>query len=90
MRSGIYDKHGIEVKIGDTLVFPYVTPIGDIDTDTVDFEATVIFAHGAYGYMTKVAFIPLFAWSKVEHGEYIPNHGEKRIILDIYPFFVKQ
>ena len=91
MKSGIFDKNGIEVKLGDILVFPYITAMGDICCeDTPNFEAKVEFKHGCFGYETETAFIPLMKWSKTMVGEYVPNHGNKTIILDEYLFWVKE
>ena len=39
VKSGIRDKHGNEVKIGDTLIFPYIDPWGGLDEDKADFAA---------------------------------------------------
>jgi len=89
MKSGIFDKNSIEVKSGDTLIFPYIDPMGRINEDTPNFEAVVIFKHGAFGYENKTDFVPLVDWSRKKTGEYISNHGNKTIILDIYPFWIK-
>ena len=89
MKSGIFDKNGIEIKEGDTLVFPYVDPMGGLHENDPNFEASVVFKHGCFGYETKTNFIPLMNWSKIKHGEYVSNHGNKTIILDEYPFWVK-
>ncbi len=89
MKSGIFDKNGIEVKEGDTLIFPYITPMGDVCEDDPNFEAEVKFKHGCFGYETKTNFIPLVEWSKKKSGEYVPNCGNKTIILDEYLFWIK-
>lgn len=88
MKSGIFDKNGIEVREGDVLVFPYIDPAGEL-TDEPNFEATVRFKHGCFGYDTETGFIPLMHWSKKEEGEYVPNCGNRVIILDEYPFWIK-
>lgn len=89
MKSGIFDKNGIEVKKGDTLVFPYIDPMGSFMEDDPDFEAIVKFKHGCFGYDTPVYFVPLTEWSKTKPGEYVPNCGNKKLILDEYVFWVK-
>jgi len=90
MESGIFDKNGIEVKIDDTLVFPYIDPLGGLHEDDPNFEAIVKFKHGCFGYETETDFIPLMNWSKKKSGEYVSNCGNKTIILDEYVFWIKE
>ena len=90
MRSGIYDKNGIEVQEGDTLVFPYVDLKGRICKNQIDFTAKVEFKHGCFGYERATGFTPLMEWSNTKEGDYIPNKGNKFIILDEYPFWIDQ
>lgn len=87
MKSNIFDKNGVEVKIGDTLVFPYVDPMGKIHNDE-DFRATVIFKYGCFGYEAKTRFIPLIEWMEKQEGEYVSNCGNKTIYTEKYPFWV--
>jgi len=87
MKSYIFDKYGIEVCIGDTVAFPYVTPMGDI-TDDEDFRKQILFKYGCFGYETKTHFVPLMDWMKKESGEYVPNCGNKTIYTNQYPFWV--
>ena len=52
--SGIFDENGKEVKVGDILIFPYITPNGT-KTKEPDFEAQVQFKFGCVGtYFTKL------------------------------------
>ena len=88
MKSGILDKKGTEVKVGDTLVFPYVNPMGKIHEDEEDFRAEVVFKYGCFGYETKTKFIPLIDWMEVQSGEYVSNCGNKTIYTERYPFWV--
>lgn len=88
MDSGIFDKNGKKVQIGDIIIFPYVDPMGNIHEDTPDFEAIVEFKHGCFGY-TLHDFSPLMEWSKKKKGEYIGNYGNKTIITDEYIFWIK-
>ena len=50
----IKDKKGRIVRVGDTLAFPYIDPMGKICEDLPDFEATVVFKHGCMGYEGKI------------------------------------
>ena len=88
MKSGILDATGIEIKIGDTLVFPYIDPMGGTHKDTPDFKAIVEFKHGCFGYQTKTRFVPLMDWSERKSGDYIPNEGNEEIITDKYLFWI--
>ena len=88
MKSGIYDFNGNEVKAGDVLVFPYIDPMGKLHQDHPNFEATVVFEHGAFGFYNP-NFTPLFEWCKTEVGEYIPNYGNKETITDVGYFTIK-
>ncbi len=87
MKSGIIDKNGIEVKVGDTLVLPYVDPMGRL-TYEPDDKVKVVFEHGCFGYYFGTRFNTLFEWQKTEKGEYIPNEGNKVIYTGKYPFWV--
>ena len=48
MKSKICDRNGVEVKEGDTLILPYITPFGDL-TDEEGSRVTVVFDHGCFG-----------------------------------------
>lgn len=87
MKSGIFDKNGIEVKEGDTLIFPYVTPIGELTNDE-DFRAKIVFKHGCFGYETEINFVPLFEWQLREKGDYVSNCGNKIIYTGKYTFWI--
>ncbi len=86
--SNIFDKNGIEIKIGHTLVFPYVTPSGEL-SDDVDFKAEVKFKYGCFGFETQTSFIPLMEWMDIERGDYVSNCGNKKIYTEKYPFWVQ-
>jgi hypothetical protein len=88
MKSNIFDKNGIEVKIGDTVIFPYITPMGEV-TDDEDFKKEVVFKYGCFGYEAETAFIPLMNWMLTDKGEYISNFGNKTIYTEKYPFWVE-
>lgn len=90
MKSGIKDKNGTEIKAGDTIVIPYVDPMGKIIDDEEGYRAKICFEHGCFGYYNKTHFIPLFDWQATEHGEYIPNNGNKVIYTGKYPFWVAE
>lgn len=90
IKSGIFDKNGKEVKIGDTLILPYVDPMGGLHEDISNEEVIVQFKHGCFGYETVIDFIPLMNWSKKKTGEYVCNRGNKIIILDKYVFQIKR
>ena len=45
MKSNIFDKNGIEVCNGDTLIFPYVDPMGKLHNEE-DFRKTVVLKYG--------------------------------------------
>lgn len=89
MKSSIFDKNGIEVKEGDKLIFPYVTPFGEL-TEEEGFSKIVVFRHGCFGYETTKGFETLFSWMKTEKGEYIPNYGNKIIYTEKYPFWISE
>ena len=89
MKSGILDKNRKEVKKGDILIFPYVTPNGYIEnTNEEDFRALVLFKHGCFGIETKTEFVPLMEWMDRQLGDYIPNCGNKVVYLETYPFWI--
>lgn len=87
MKSNIFDKNGIEVKAGDTLVFPYVDPMGGVHEEE-GFRAVVQFKYGCFGFENYTRFIPLMDWMITEKGEYIPNSGNKIIYTEKYPFWI--
>ena len=85
MKSGIFDKNNREVKVGDTVLFPYITPMGEL-TDNFDFEKKIEFKFGCFGYWTDTEFIPLMEWMKKEVGEYVSNCGNKTVYTEKYNF----
>ena len=87
MKSGIIDKNGIEIKAGDTLVLPYVDPMGRL-TEEEGTRVIIVFEHGCFGYYDQTSFNPLFSWQRQVSGEYIPNEGNKVIYTGEYPFWV--
>jgi hypothetical protein len=89
MKSNIFDKNGIEVCNGDTLVFPYIDPMGKLH-DEEDFKKTVFFKYGCFGYETETKFIPLMEWMETERGEYVSNCGNKFVYTEKYPFWVQR
>lgn len=89
MKSNIFDKNGIEVCEGDMVVFPYVTPFGDL-TENEGFKKEIKFKYGCFGYETKTSFEPLMNWMKTERGEYVPNAGNKVVYTGEYPFWVER
>ena len=89
MKSKIFDKNGIEVKEGDKITFPYVTPFGDL-TEDEGFSKIVVFKYGCFGYETSTGFETLFSWMKTEQGVYVPNCGNKKIYTEKYPFWVSE
>lgn len=88
MKSGIFDRNGKEVKKGDTLIFPYITPKGDVILQE-DFRAEVLFRYGCFGFETETHFVPLMEWMETMQGDYVPNCGNKKIYLEIYPFWIE-
>ena len=60
MKSNIFDKNGIEVSDGDIVVFPYVTPFGDL-TEEEGFKKEIKFMHGCFGYETSTSFETLMS-----------------------------
>ncbi len=89
MKSNIFDKNGMEVKQGSVVVFPYISPSGEL-TDLTDFKKEIVFKYGCYGFDTETKFIPLMEWMKTEQGEYISNCGNKVVYTDTYPFWVEK
>lgn len=89
MKSNIFDKNGIEVKIGDILIFPYITPMGEV-TDDEDFKKEIVFKYGCFGYETKTGFETLMNWMYTDKGDYIPNCGNRIIYTEKYPFWVER
>ena len=88
MKSNIFDKNGIEICEGDTLVFPYVDPMGGMH-DKVGFKKTVVFKYGCFGYETQTKFIPLMEWMDVEKGDYVSNCGNMVVYTEKYFFWVE-
>jgi len=86
MKSDIFDKNNKIVKVGDTLSFPWIDPMGGVDKD-VDFQAEVVFEYGCMGYFRGTSFHPLMNWMKKEVGSYIPNEGNKVIYTNKYIFW---
>ncbi|MFA7628739.1 MAG: hypothetical protein WCY37_05040 [Candidatus Dojkabacteria bacterium] len=89
MKSNIFDKNGIEVCVGDTVVFPYIDPMGRL-TEDEDFKKQIVFKHGCFGYETQTSFEPLMNWMKKERGDYVPNCGNKVVYTEKYPFWVER
>ena len=88
MKSGIIDKNGIEIKEGDTICLPYITPMGEL-TEEVDKEREVVFRFGCFGYWNETYFVPLIDWMTKETGDYVPNQGNKIVYTDNYLCWVK-
>lgn len=87
MESGIFDKNGIEIKVGDVLIFPYITPCGQ-PTNDVNFKSVVVYKYGCFGIEDDIKFVPLFEWMEKAVGEYISNRGNKVIYTNRYLFWV--
>jgi hypothetical protein len=87
MKSGIFDKNKIEVKIGDTIILPYITPLGEISDEDGE-KVEVVFKYGCYGFFTKTQFIPLIDLQCKKVGEYVPNHGNKTVYTEEYYFTI--
>jgi len=81
MKTGIIDKNGREICLGDTIALPYVTPFGHV-MESEDFRVEVCFFGGAFGWWTKTAFEPLLFWFRKGKGEYIPNAGNRVVYGD--------
>jgi len=88
MKSGIVDKNGIEIKVGDTICLPYITPMGAL-TDEVDKEREVVFRFGCFGYWNETEFVPLIDWMTKKEDDYVPNQGNKIVYTDEYLCWVK-
>ena len=88
MESGIFDKNKIEVKEGDTVLFPYVDPKGRV-TDEIDFSKKIEFKFGCFGYWTETRFVPLMDWMETDRGDYVPNCGNKTVYTEKYYFEVE-
>lgn len=89
MSHQVKDKFGYEVFEGDTIIFPYIDPMGNPSLEP-DFETKVVYKYGCLGYETKTKFIPLMNWMKTEEGKYIPNEGNKIIYTEKYLFWLKK
>lgn len=89
MKSNIFDKNGIEVCVGDTVVFPYIDPAGGVH-DEEDFRKKIKFKYGCFGFETQTQFIPLMEWMNTERGDYVPNCGNKVVYTEKYPFWVER
>ena len=87
LKSGIKDKNGVEVKVGDIIAIPYTTPFGEL-TNEIDERHEVVFARGCFGYFDETDFVPLFMWERAEEGEYIPNQGNRMIYTGEHMFWV--
>lgn len=87
MNSGVLDKNGREVKVGDWLAIPYTTPFGEL-TDQEEYRVEVVFEHGCFGFYHGIRFYPLFEWQSTGVGEYISNQGNRIVYTGEYPFWV--
>ena len=87
MKSGIIDKNGIEVEVGNWLAIPYIDPMGRL-TEEEDYRVMVKFKYGCFGFYNNLVFVPLFEYQKTERGDYIPNEGTKVLYLEEYLFWV--
>ena len=87
MKTNIFDKNGVEVKVGSRIMFPYITPLGEL-TEDADFEKIIEFKYGCVGYSTKTSFVPLMDWMPMSEGAYIPNEGNVRVYDTKCPFVV--
>ena len=87
MKSGIKDKNGKEVKIGDWIAIPYIDPMGRL-TEDEDYRVEVKFKYGCFGYYNELKFVPLLEWQSTDRGDYIPNAGNIVIYTEEYPFWV--
>lgn len=87
MKSNIYDIDGVEVKEGDYIQTIYITPMGDIDYETLnETRHKVVFQHGCFGIDTDIEFVPLLYFQVKRQGEYISNRGNKVIYTGKYLF----
>ena len=89
MKTNIFDKNGTEVKIGDTVVFPYIDPMGRLTEDS-DFKKQIEYKYGCVGYSTSTDYIPLMNWMQKKRGEYVSNSGNKIIYTEKYPFWIEK
>lgn len=83
MKSGIIDKNGVEVKLGDTLAFPVVDDMGRLHKDMEDFRGEVIFKYGCFGIETEKRFVPLFSFMAT-----VTSFDKNVVYLKKYPFWV--
>lgn len=89
MNSGLLDLNGKEIKLGDKVLFPYITPFGDIDDFC--YEGVIEFKHGSFvltptkydGEKLFYTFNPLYKWCKKEEGKYISNVGNIEVVSNI-------
>ena len=88
MKSNIFDKTGIEVKIGDDIIFAYVNPYGQITEERDEERYKVVFEFGCFGVYDNVKFMPLFQYMETKSGEYISNCGNKTIYTNKYHFWI--
>jgi len=82
-KIGLFYADGSEIKLGDTVDVPYITPMGDL-TDDIDEDkrARVVFDKGLYGLKYPFHITPLRNYCNKIKGPYEPNYGEPIIYSD--------
>ena len=82
--TGVFDRGGKEIKLGDFVSFLYVTPVGRLTDVLSEEKYEIIFDFGSFGFWNDggIEFISLVSLLDRYEGEYISNKGNKIILED--------
>lgn len=80
MFTGLKDKDGTDIYVGDKIAVPYITPFNELtDTEDEDKRSIVVFEFGEFALKYPTHNDPLKSWCIKTNGDYIPNYGVKEI-----------
>lgn len=80
--TGLCDRNNEVLYQGDKVNIPYITPMGDITSET-DCTAKIDFEFGRFVLLTDPVSTPITNWCKRGKGDYIPNFGNPDILSQV-------